>query len=223
MTEIPAIVSKKSLEVETDFAYENYKKIKQFYYPAFFLKYGLNNNVEIHLQTSLSHSQSSDYTFSGISPFTIGFKTIIYKSSCIIPSFYLLSNVGLHKTGSKIYQTTYLNPSIYLLLNQVINQKIILQYNLGAKWDGETKEQIMNYSFALLKKINQNNSLFFEYFGYNKKNQTSNHHFDLGINYLITKNLTFENTIGIGFTENSPQYFANLKINYTINFTSNTD
>lgn len=223
VTEIPELVSKKSLEIETDFAYEDYKKVQQFYYPAFLLKYGITENLEIHFQTSQSHSQSNDYTFSGISPFAIGFKTKIYNGNSILPAISLFSNVGLHKTGSKIYQTTYLNPSIYLLFNQIINPKILLQYNIGTEWDGETKEQITNYSFALLKKIKQNNSLFIEYFGYTKRNQTSNHHFDAGINYLISKNLTFENSIGIGFTENSLQYFTNFKINYTINFIKNTD
>ncbi|WP_297983207.1 hypothetical protein [uncultured Chryseobacterium sp.] len=40
-TEVPATVQKNHIEIETDFAYENYGNQHQYYIPAFFAKWGI--------------------------------------------------------------------------------------------------------------------------------------------------------------------------------------
>lgn len=149
-TEVPATVQKNHIEIETDFAYENYGNQHQYYTPAFFAKWGILENTELHLQTAITHNTSEEISFRGVSPLAIGFKTKLFPSKNFLPDVYLMANAGLHKTGSKIYHGTFLSPSLNLLFGNQLNEKTSLQYNVGSKWYTGTGQQMTTYSQFLV-------------------------------------------------------------------------
>ncbi len=118
--ESPSVISKHHLSIETDFAFENYKMQKSFYYPSIFLKYGAGQNLELHFLTTLNHHQTLDYTFGGLGQLSLGFKTKVFEKGNNFNA-YLMAQVGLHKTGSRFFHSTYPNPKIYLLFGKNFN------------------------------------------------------------------------------------------------------
>lgn len=214
VTEVPATIPKNALETELAVSFENFNDENHLDVPNMFLKYAISERTEVHLQSGFNHILNSEESFSNFGQLRVGFKTKVMEQQRGLPSLFIMADLGLHHpAGNGKYH--HLNPAIYLLLGNVLSDKFEIQTNLGTQFDAEERKTTSTFSTALLCHPHEKISLFTEYFtDYSQNN--FNHHTDFGVNYTVLPHLTFENSAGLGFGKDTPNYFFNFKMTFQL-------
>jgi Putative MetA-pathway of phenol degradation len=216
-TECPFIVPVDYIQVENGFTYENVNKNqKSIFYPSSLWKYGLSKRFEFRLITELVSQKAGNETIVGLNPITIGFKGNICQEKGLIPVTSFIGHLTTANVGSKEFHTSYIAPSFRFTMQHTLSNKISLAYNLGAKWDGETRDQTYLYTLTMGTALSEKLGGYIEIYGYVPRNEKSDHRFDCGFTYLINNDLMMDLSAGFGLTDNSPKSYLSLGISYRI-------
>jgi hypothetical protein len=170
----PSVMPVNHFQIETGFLYEkstvDNSTTKLFSYDQSLFRYGLLSFAELRLSGDFTKTKigfaGTDTSFTGFGPINFGTKISILKGKGIIPATSLLVNVTLPKTGKKEYQTTNAAPSIYLLFQNSLTDKLSLGYNLGLEWDGVSDKPTTFYAVNLGYGITEKLSCYIENYGY---------------------------------------------------------
>jgi hypothetical protein len=155
----PSIIEPKCFQVETGFSFEKNKLEIPFQenilYNSTLLRYGINKNSEIRLQTDYARYKTDSVDITGFIPLTIGTQLIVSEEKGIIPKISILLNFTLPFFGEKNFRPKKLSPSIYLLLQNDILDKLNVCYNIGIEYDGETTPQqnLLRYVLVIALQI----------------------------------------------------------------------
>ena len=89
MATSPFVIKPKSFQIETGFSHENDRRenqlVQTFLYNSTLLRYGLNKNAEIRLQTDYANVKTDSVNITGFNPLTIGTKLLISEGKNLIP------------------------------------------------------------------------------------------------------------------------------------------
>jgi hypothetical protein len=200
----PSVVPKNHFQIETGFLFEqsndNDIKTNVYSYNQSLFRFGLFSFAELRLSGDYTKTTvkfpMSDSTVLGFGPINIGTKISIYKGKGIIPKTALLVNLTLPKTGKEEYRSANLAPSVYLLFQNSISDKLALGYNIGLEWDGETSKPTTFYAVNLGYSFTDKFSVFVEHYGY-LISGANTFYFDGGIAYLLTNKLQLDTYAGI--------------------------
>src|ERR1035437_9506883 len=101
----PFILQPKKVQIETGFSYEKILFDNNFQetilYNSSLIRYGINRNSEIRLQTDYARVKTDSTNITGLNPLTIGAKLLILGAKGILPTTALLFNLTLPWIGEK--------------------------------------------------------------------------------------------------------------------------
>ncbi len=216
----PYIATSKIIQIETGFSYENDKREntlqETFLYNTSLLRYGLNNNSEIRLQTDYISVKTDSINNTGFNPFTIGTKLLISEQKGILPKTSFLLNMTLPCFGDKNLRPENLTPSIYLLMHNDITKKINICYNIGIEYDGESANPsefaaiCLGYSFT--EKING----FVENYNWFSNSTKPENFIDCGFAYIIGKNIQLDISGNMNIQDIENYFMINFGVSWRI-------
>lgn len=214
-TECPFIVPVNYIQLENGFLYENANSSSStLVYPSTLWKYGLNDKFELRLITELATVNESGNKTTGLYPITLGFKTSICQENGIIPNTSFIGHLTTSNLGTREFHTSYVAPSFRFTMQHALTDKLVLAYNLGAEWNGETPEPTYIYTLTTGISLTSLFGAYFEIYGFAPKDGKPDHRLDGGITCLINNDLIIDFSGGIGITENAPRNYFALGISY---------
>jgi hypothetical protein len=195
----PSLVPKKHFQFETGFLYEKASSdgitTKTCSYNQSLFRYGLFSFAELRLSSDFTKTKvewsGNDTTYTGFGPINLGTKISLFEGQKFIPEIALMVNVILPKTGKKQYQTTNAAPSVYLLFQNSLTDKLSLGYNIGLEWDGESNKPVTFYAVTLGYGFTDKLSAYIENYGYFISGDNA-FYFDAGLAYLLTNKLQLD-------------------------------
>jgi len=214
-TECPFIVPEKYIQIENGFLIENVSEREQaFSYPSLLLKYGVNDKFELRLISELISVKLGTDVYTGISPLTIGFKTILCKEKGIIPLTSFIGHITTSKTGNKAFNTSYLAPAFRFTMQHSLSNRFSLGYNLGYEWDGESSNP--NFIYTLTTGVSITNKIggYVEFFGNSQNKIFSENKFDGGFTYLISDDFMIDASGGFDIVNYNHTNFFSFGFSY---------
>lgn len=214
-TECPFIVPKNYIQVEHGFTFENIdSKNKSLSYPTSLIKFGLHEKFEFRLIAEVQTRKNDTLSQSGLAPITLGFKTNLCEERGIIPRTSVICHVTTAKAGSNIFHTRYLAPSFRFTMQNTISDRIVLAYNLGAEWDGQSAMQTYIYTLTTGFSITDKLGAYIELYGFAPKDFKAQHLCDGGLTYLINDDFILDLSASKGLTSNASDNYVSLGISY---------
>lgn len=214
-TESVSITPRNHIQIETGLLFEKQDRdAERFLHPTILWKFGLNDNVEIRLETEFLTQKEGAKNSTGLAPLTFGFKAKLVEEQKFIPNISFLGNLKTNKLGSKNFQTSYLAPAFRFLFDHTLSDKLNLGYNLGAEWDGESPAAKGIYTLAAGYSFTEKLSGFAEVYGLINKYTKADHRFDTGFTYLLNNNFMLDTSVGFGLSKVSPEYFLSCGFSY---------
>jgi len=215
-TETPYTVPRKHFQMETGFLFEQTDKNTQsITSPTILFKYGLGNDFELGMVTELN-AIIEEHTHLGLSPVAFRFKQKISEEEGLIPKTSFIGFLTIPCFASENLKATYFAPAFRFTMQNTLNDKFSLGYNLGAEWDGETAVPTFIYTLTSGYSITDNLGAYAELYGFVPQSSVSDHRFDCGFTYLARPNLLLDISGGFGITENAPDHYLALGISFRL-------
>lgn len=125
---------------ENGFSYERDHDSRTIVLPSTIIRYGIFENVELRVGTDFQFFEEQPFQTKsyGIMPLTIGTKIYCYEGKGAFPSVAVLAQLQSPHVGSPDLLPDHLAPSMYLIFENDINDRLVLCYNAGTEWDGVT-------------------------------------------------------------------------------------
>jgi hypothetical protein len=211
----PDILTMGFLQVESGFQYDKYVfgnyQNRNFLFPSILVRYGIQNNVEVRIQTDYVFNIVTDSlvtsSVNGINPITIGTKIKFIEQQNLIPNISFLLNLTLPYTGKKDFRIENFAPSLCLLFSNSLSDNLNVCYNYGISWDGTTSEPAQFYALCLGANLNANWCTFIEGYGFTDQESNSNFYSDAGFAYLINDHLQIDLS-GAKSIDSSSDYYC---------------
>ena len=225
-TESSCTVPKNSLQIETGFVYENFKRddveFKNWGIATTLLRYGVWDNFELRLGSyyQLSSAKSDFYkmdtTQSGIGPIMVGFKVFVIEEKGIRPEISIMADLTLNKVGKLDYRPSYTYSSIKVLASHSLSDFFSLGYNFGYGNDGESANGFFVYSVVLGMSISDRFGAFAEVYGTSNNGDIPHTRIDGGFTYLVRYNLQLDVSGGTGLDGGIKMYFLSFGLTWRI-------
>lgn len=216
-TETPSIVPMEMIQVESGFSFEKIDTENTvFALPSTLWKYSISQKIELRLITKWILEQSENQKQNGLLPIALGFKVNLFEEKGWLPKTSLISHVSIKNWSSSKYKYNYYVPDFRFTMQHHLSEKMTLGYNIGAAWDGFTKQSTGIYTLTTGYAITQKVGAYIEVFGYAPQNETAYHNFDGGFTYLINDNFMVDLSSGFGLTQTAPKYYFALGISFRI-------
>jgi hypothetical protein len=211
-TESPNIVIKGALQIETGIYYSSFEeeelKFESWGYNTTLLRYGLLENFEIRLgwnvedgKTIFKNDLMQEDITSGFSPLLLGMKIALIDEEGIIPQIGLMGHLNLPFLASSDYKPEHTSIDFRFAFSHTLSENSSFSYNLGAQWGGDSSEASYIYTASYGYAISNSLAAFIEFYGDLPEDNKSNHNWDAGITYLISKNIQLDAAVGKSITE----------------------
>lgn len=218
-TETTAIVPKGHFQMENGFQHtQSHVGSSDLMLPTSLWKFGLGDKLEFRLITDLVYNKVGDSTSTGLEPITVGFKVNFWKEKGILPETSFIAQVKLPNVASKSLKAQYVAPELQLLFENTITDAIDLGYNIDARWDGDSTDPRMEYTFSPSYKLSDKLKTYIESFGYLPPKQHIDNWVDGGFIYLINKNVQIDIAAGYELSNHNHyhQFFETLGFSFRI-------
>jgi hypothetical protein len=215
-TNPPDIVPAGLAQLETGFSRETTTSgdvhLVNYLYNTSLVRIGVLENFELRFVLEYAgtkvDSASHASVLNGFNPISIGTKLAVSPEKGIIPQTSLNVSVTLPYFGEKEFRPTFLAPSFFFLMQNTLNNKFMLGYNLGLQWDGVQPNATAVYSVSLSMTALVGLSIFAECYGFTLENSTSDYRSDFGCAYLINNNIQIDLSGGVGLNAVAPDSFV---------------
>ena len=214
-TECPFIVPTNFIQAEHGFNVEHSNSsINSYSFPTTLWKYGVNDKFELRLITELNSVKDNNFTSTGLSPITIGFKTNLFKEKGMLPTTSFIGHITTANVGSKAFRTTYMAPSFRFTMQHTLSSLFSLGYNLGAEWNGETPEPTYIYTLTTGMSITEKLGAYAEIYGFAPQDANADHRVDGGFTYLFNNNFIMDISGGVGIINSELKNYISLGVSY---------
>jgi hypothetical protein len=212
-TESPSITPVNQMQMEIGFVYEKTAlELNNFTHPNILTKFGISNRLELRLVTDIGtyslNTQGKKIQQTTLNPTLIGCKVNIFQEKNYLPKTSLILHVGLPAIASKEYTDNNVFNTFRFLMQHTLNEKVSLSYNLGIEWDGSTPNATGIYTLALGYALSKKLGSFIELYGFATQYVATMHQYDMGFTYLLSKDMQFDVSGGIGLNKIAPDYFV---------------
>jgi hypothetical protein len=223
-TNPPNIVLVGTVQLETGFSRESDKTDEilttNFLYNTSLIRIGLLENCELRFIFEYAgtkvDSPAQSTTINGFNPISLGTKLAVCPEKGIIPQTSLNVSVALPYFGRQEFRPDYLAPSFIFLMQNTLNDRYTLGYNLGLQWDGNQPHATAVYSISLSMNVVDNVGIFAELYGFSMEKSRSDYRSDVGCTYLVTTNVQLDISGGVGLNSTAPDSFIAIGLAWRI-------
>ena len=187
----PSIVAKGVIQWEQGMQYDGDGGKGTFTFSNTMFRYGLFDGVELRLcGDGFMYDNESRWkpAFTGVS---IGAKIRCFEGEGAVPALSVLADLSIPKTGSKGFVVENLAPSLYLLFENPLNDKLSLGYNVGAEWDGEATSPVTFAAVCLGYSMTESLGCFVESYNYLAKDNNQ-YCADFGFSYMLARKVQLD-------------------------------
>lgn len=185
-------------QIESGFSFERSGSAgaKQDYilFNSSLLRFGIDKNAEIRLQTDVAQLKTDSVNLTGMNPLTLGVKLKIFgkSRSFLLPQASVLMNVTLPWLGKKEFRPVHPIPSVFLLMQNDITQKLNVCYNFGVQYDEESAAPVEFFALCFGYGFNDKFSAFIENYNYFASASGPVNSFDAGCAWMVAKNVQLD-------------------------------
>jgi hypothetical protein len=182
------------------------------------IKYGLSDKWELRADISgASEKEPSENSYKyGLKPVQLGFKTTLLKERGALPQTALYTMLGIPTLASKDHQVPHLTPQVRLLMENKINEKMELEYNIGAEWDGENTAPHWIAAIDPQWLVGRKWQLFTEMYGKWQQGKSAEYVVDAGAGYFLSNNARLDVIGGKGLSHAAPDYFFEMGFSFRV-------
>lgn len=165
----PGIVAKGVVQWEQGVQYDGDGAKGSFTFSNTLLRYGLFEGVELRLcGDALLYDKAGSWSaaFSGAG---IGAKIRCFEGKGAIPAISVLADFAVPCTGTSGFTAENFAPSLYLLFENSLSDRLALGYNAGAEWDGSAPSPATFLALCLECSITERIGCFVESYSYLSK------------------------------------------------------
>jgi hypothetical protein len=218
-TQTPGLTKKGFIQAEIGMErIQQNKEDYSLFHPAMQLKFGLSDQFEVRAEvTAETEKAYSNKEFKyGIRPIEIGLKAKLLEEKGIRPSTSFYTQVGIPSFASEDHQTPHAIPKVRLLMESNLSEKLHLNYNVGAEWDGEQTAPQWIFTIAPEMDLGEKWEVFLEVFGYIQKTKSPQQHIDGGFGYYVSNSVKLDLYGGVGLTPDAPSYFISTGLSFRL-------
>jgi hypothetical protein len=216
-SQTPFVVPKGKLQVETGFEWKKEDDDQhEIQHPELVIKYGILKHLEIRtrLLSVTDKFKQTSTTQSGLEPIEVGVKALITEAKGIVPHSSFSAQIGLPRAASKNYTANKVFPKLRLNLENELSEKLYLEYNVGAEWDGENNNPQWLVSVSPHLEIGEKFQIFAETFTDMQVAEAPEVSVDAGLLYYLTKNFALDLAGGLGVSKKAPKSFVDLGFSF---------
>jgi len=216
----PFIAQPKTFQIESGFSFDRITGDHTFQettlYNSSLLRYGINRNSEIRIQTDFLHFKTDSLNITGFNPLTLGTKLLISEAKGIIPKTSFLVNLIFPDFGNKNFRPGNFAPSFYLLMQNDITEKLNLCYNFGMEFDGESPVPVEFLALCLGYGFTEKLSGFIENYDYFTGGTKAETYLDFGCSYLLRKNFQLDLSGNMNIQNIDKYFMVNAGVSWRI-------
>lgn len=212
----PSVVSRGVIQWEQGVQYDGDGAKGSFTFSNTLFRYGLFNGVELRMG---GDAFSYDYLGNWKSAFTgisIGTKIHCCDEQGAIPAVSVLADFQVPGTGTNGFVADHLAPSLYLLFENTLNDKLSLGYNVGAEWDGALPAPTTFLAIGVGYAINEDLGCFAESYNYLAKGGNA-YCADLGVNYMVARKVQIDMAANIDLCNPAQCWAVSFGVAWQIN------
>jgi hypothetical protein len=219
-TESALVVPQKYFQGEFGFGKENFEAGHySLIHPTFLLKYGLGKRVEVRLESELV----SDYVplisgtkkTTGLEPVEVGTKIALLEEKGLLPKTSLIVHLGLPFAASTYDKQQDLFPSFRFTCQHSITKAVGLGYNVGAAWDGYSRNPAWLYTFSPNFSIGKRWYAYVEAFGFFEASSFQ-HNLDAGLAYYLNNDAKMDLSAGAGLGSSLLKNYISLGFSFRL-------
>ncbi len=205
-TESPALVKKGWLQTESGLQAEWDESTSSFYHPGTLWKFGLSHWLELRLTTDFLSRQSRPLPTNriretGLLPLEIGCKIALVAEKIYRPKTSLILQTAPATWGNKKFHTHSWARGFRFTMQHTLAPGIGLGYNLGAEWDGFSRQPAFIYTLSPGFDLGQCWYVYAEIYGAVTKTEGPAHHIATGAAFYITDDLKLDLSASRGLTK----------------------
>ena len=212
----PSVVSKGVIQWEQGVQYDGDGAKGSYTFSNTLFRYGLFDGVELRLSGdafSYYNGNSWKSAFAGIS---IGTKIHCCDEQEAVPAISVLADFQIPGTGTEGFVAQYFTPSLYLLFENTLSDKLSLGYNVGAEWDGGSLSPATFLAVGLGYSITEDLGCFVESYNYLAKAGNA-YCADFGFNYMVARKVQIDATANLSLNDPTHCWSVSLGIAWQIN------
>lgn len=199
------VVSKGNVLIEYGFISEKAGDISNVTFANLLARVGLIEGVELRLTQNFLQVKNdlTDAKESGLSPLTIGAKVHLVEENGAVPQMSVIGQVTL-ANGKEAFKPDEAIPEVRLNFSNTLTESLSLGYNFGMAFPEDDTQTI--YTVVLGYSFSPGWTVFAEPYGFFQDGD-SDHRFNTGIIYLMSDNVQFDLSGGVGLSDISPDSF----------------
>jgi Putative MetA-pathway of phenol degradation len=189
-------------------------------HPTMLLKYGLEKmefRLEARFHSTYEHLIPNPKWTRGLDPVKIGFKVNLWEENKMLPKTSLIAGLELPTLASKAFRADHPAPSFRFTMQHSLAKHISLGYNLGAEWDGFSRQPDWLYTLASGFDLGEKWYGYIEAFGFIREKEKPQHNLDAGIAYYINKDVKADISGGFGISAAAPKNYIAIGISFRCN------
>lgn len=215
----PYVVGQGVIQLEQGIQYDGDGAAGVFTFSNTLLRYGLFDSMEIRLggdgflYRPENHLKDYSVAFSGLS---LGTKIKCFEGKGAIPAVSVLADFAIPHTASQGFNTDCLAPSLYLLFENPVNDKLSIGYNLGAEWDGSLPAPTTFAALCFSIAATENIGCFVESYNYFSKIGNV-YAVDFGFNWMVGKKVQIDLAANLDLLNPSQSWSISCGVAWQIN------
>lgn len=179
-------------------------------------RYGITDRWEVRLELDGVHQWCGEEKATGLAPVIVGTKFLVYEGEGAKPNVGVMANVML-PVASKAFKPSHVAPSVYVMADHDVSNRVNLCYNAGVEWDGELTSPYTFAAVCMGYSINDRWGCFVESYNYFHKDMKAQWNADLGVSYLVNKRVQLDASAAFNLNHIKDYYNVSLGVAWLIN------
>ena len=183
------------------------------------LRYGLFRHAEIRLGTDLLLGRETPAAAPafGVTPLCFGLKAKFYEGSGVLPAVALLAQLSSPHIGTRDLLPQHLAPSMYLLFEHSLGERLSLGYNVGAEWDGDSARPACFLGLGLYLGITDSVGAFLESYNYLGAAGGNRYMTEFGLSWLVSRRVQLDLSADLDFRQLGKYWRVSCGVAWLIN------
>jgi len=204
ITEDAEAIQKNKLQLETALIYEYQNQKATWTFPSVLVRYGLNDNIEFRLATSIETKKHlHNFADGNLSNIEVGFKMHLLKTDNTNLSF--ISHF-IFPTKFNEWRKNTINTTAVMVFSQNLGKKFQIGSSLQYVFDNSATNDI-NYSLIFSYFINDKWKVYAETYGDFFKNSTITN-MDFGFEYQISRKFLWQVSAGTNLKQQDYHFMS---------------